>query len=47
MGVVKVIVNGETKVDLTPTTTEASEVNAGEVFFFNKSGEHPLRDKEK
>lgn len=33
MGVVKVIVNGTTKMDITPTTATASDVALGEVFF--------------
>ena len=37
MGIVKVIVNGVTKMDITPTTLDASEANKGEVFF-NRSG---------
>lgn len=37
MGVVKVIVNGTTKMDITPTTATAEDVASGEVFF-NRSG---------
>lgn len=41
MGVVKVILNGVTKMDITPTTADANEVNQGEVFF-NRSGEQSV-----
>lgn len=41
MGVVKVVVNGVTKMDITPTTAVASEVNQGDVFF-NRSGEQSV-----
>lgn len=41
MGVVKVILNGVTKMDITPTTLEASEANQGDVFF-NRSGEQSV-----
>lgn len=41
MGIVKVILNGVTKMDITPTTADANEVNQGEVFF-NRSGEQSV-----
>lgn len=38
MGVVKVIVNGTTKMDITPTTATASDVTSSKIFF-NRNGE--------